>query len=467
MSKKKPYVLEKVPILDFAAEGVSIAKIEGKVYFVKKAVPGDVADIRIYRDKKAYAEAEAIHIHSYSSKRQPSFCAHFGECGGCKWQHVQYAEQLQFKQQQVEEQFKRVGKFEFPEILPIVGSENTTYYRNKLEFSFSHKRWITQQEVDTNATIDERPALGFHIPGRFDKIMDINECFLQAEPSNHIRNFIREYAIDHQLSFYDIRKQEGLLRNMILRNNRKGDWMLIMVFGYADVALFESLLNAIQQKFPEIISLQYVVNTKLNDSISDLPVQLYTGEPYLLENLGDLTFRIQPKSFFQTNTAQAERLYQLTLDFASITPNDNVYDLYTGTGTIACYLARKAKHVTGIEYVEDAIVDAHANATMNGLANTSFYAGDMKQLFTQSLIEKHGVPDVIVTDPPRSGMHADVVEMLNQSGAKRIVYVSCNPATQARDIALMVAHYRVTKVQPVDMFPHTHHVENIVLLERK
>ncbi len=467
MGKKNPYIIEKVPISDFAAEGVSVAKPDGKVIFVKHAVPGDVADIRVYKDKRTYAEAEAINIHHYSDKRQPAFCKHFGECGGCKWQHVKYEEQLNFKYQQVVEQFKRVGKFNFPTPLPIIKSEKTIHYRNKLEFSFSNKRWITREESVSNNDFHQEPALGFHIPGRFDKILDIQTCYLQDDLSNLIRNFVRDYAIKNCLSFYDIRHQEGLLRNMILRNNRKGEWMVIMIFAHDDADEITKLMEALKLQFPSIVSLQYVVNTKKNDSIYDLPVRLYHGSPILTEQLQDLTFRIQPKSFFQTNTRQAEALYRKTLEMAALTENENVYDLYTGTGTIACFVSKHAKQVIGIEYVPDAIEDAKENARLNQLTNLHFYAGDMIDLLQPALFEKHGNPDVIITDPPRAGMHAGVVEMLNRSGAKRIVYVSCNPATQARDITLMNDYYRVEQVQPVDMFPHTHHVENIVLLVKK
>ena len=467
MGKKTPYIIEQVSILDFAAEGVSVARMDGKVYFVKNAVPGDVADIRVFRNKRAYAEAEAIKIHQYSDKRQDAFCEHFGQCGGCKWQQVKYEEQLQFKYQQVVEQFRRVGKFEFPDPLPILGSEKTSHYRNKLEFSFSNKRWITPQEAVSEKKLYDEPALGFHIPGRFDKILDIRTCYLQDNLSNEIRNFVRSFALTHHLSFYDIRRQEGLLRNMILRNNRKGEWMVIMIFGKDDRASISRLMDALQAQFPSIVSLQLVINTKKNDTIHDLPVELYHGKPIITEQLDDLTFRIQPKSFFQTNTQQAEVLYRKTREMAALTGNENVYDLYTGTGTIACFVARQARQVVGIEYVPDAIEDAKENARLNELSNLHFYAGDMKDLLTTTLFEKHGYPDVIITDPPRAGMHADVVEMLNRSGAQHIVYVSCNPATQARDIALMNDFYRVEKVQPVDMFPHTHHVENITLLVKK
>lgn len=467
MGKKTPYIIEKVTIADFAAEGVSVAKPDGKVIFVKHAVPGDVADIRVFRDKQAYAEAEAIQIHHYSDKRQPAFCQHFGECGGCKWQHVKYNEQANYKYQQVVEQFKRMGKFEFPTPLPILTSKQTIHYRNKLEFSFSNKRWITHDESVSNNQLHQEPALGFHIPGRFDKILNIQTCYLQDEISNQIRNFVRNYALTHRLSFYNIRRQEGLLRNMIMRNNRKGEWMVIMIFGYDDADEITKLMEALKVQFPSIVSLQYVINTKKNDSIHDLPVRLYHGSPILTEQLEDLIFRIQPKSFFQTNTLQAEALYRKTCEMAALTGNENVYDLYTGTGTIACFVAKHAKQVIGIEYVPDAIEDAKENARMNQLTNLHFYAGDMKDLLQPFLFEKHGNPDVIITDPPRAGMHADVVEMLNRSGAYRIVYVSCNPATQARDIALMNDYYRVEQVQPVDMFPHTHHVENIALLVKK
>ncbi|MCX7744079.1 MAG: 23S rRNA (uracil(1939)-C(5))-methyltransferase RlmD [Flavobacteriales bacterium] len=467
MGKKTPYIIEKVSIDDFAAEGVSVAKPEGKVIFVKNAVPGDVADLRIFRDKRSYAEAEAIHIHHYSDKRQQPFCEHFGECGGCKWQHVKYEEQLNFKYQQVVEQFKRVGKFEFPTPLPILKSKNTIHYRNKLEFSFSNKRWITRQESLSENTLHQEPALGFHISGRFDKILDIHTCYLQDDLSNHIRNFIRTYALKNRLTFFDIQQQEGFLRNMILRNNRNGEWMLIMIFGYNDLHEINKLMEALKAQFPSIVSLQYVINTKKNDSIHDLPVRLYHGSSILIEKLDDLTFRIQPKSFFQTNTLQAEILYRKTREMAALTGKENVYDLYTGTGTIACFLANHAKQVIGIEYVTDAIEDAKENAQLNQLENLHFYAGDMKDLLQPELFKKHGYPDVIITDPPRAGMHSDVVKMLNFSGANRIVYVSCNPATQARDISLMKDYYRIEQVQPIDMFPHTHHVENIVLLVKK
>lgn len=461
MMKKKPYIISSVQIEDFAAEGISIAKHEGKVIFVKNAVPGDVADIEIYKEKKNYAEASLARLIRPSDKRQEAFCTHFSVCGGCKWQNVQYAEQLAFKQKQVITQLTHIGKLTLPPVLPILASFATEQYRNKLEFSFSHKKWLTDLDAP------QGPALGFHIPGRFDKILDIKQCYLQPNQSNQIRNFVRQYAMDYQLSFFDIREQRGLLRNIIFRNNRLDEWMVILVIAADKVDAALELLNALSDTFPQIVSLQYVLNTKKNDAIHDLPVHLFKGQSILTETLDNLRFQIRPKSFFQTNTLQAEALYRAVRQLAQIQPYETVYDLYTGTGTIACFLAKQAHHVVGIEYVQDAIDDARQNAEINQITNTSFYAGDMKDIFNATLFEKHGRPDVIITDPPRAGMHSDVVEMLINSEASRIVYVSCNPATQARDLAMMTDTYTITAVQPVDMFPHTQHVENIVLLERK
>lgn len=465
MKKRTPYLIEGISIADFAAEGVSVARYDGKVIFVKSVVPGDVADIKVYREKKNYAEASLVRLIHPSAKRTQPFCLHFGQCGGCKWQHVLYNEQLLFKQKQVTEQLVHVGKLDILTPRPIMSSAKTTHYRNKLEFSFSHKKWLTQEEMLQG--VIPQPALGFHVPGRFDKILDIQSCYLQDELSNQMRNFIRTYAITHQLSFYDIRQQEGLLRNVIFRNNRRGEWMIVLILGVDIPDMAIDMMKSLADAFPQIVSLHYVLNTKKNDSIHDLPVHLYKGMPFLTEMIDNLTFQIRPKSFFQTNTLQAELLYQAVSNLADIRNDETVYDLYTGTGTIACYVARRAKHVVGVEYVQDAIDDACENAKLNGIANISFYAGDMKDVFTPTLFEKHGKPDVVITDPPRAGMHAGVIHILNQSGASRIVYVSCNPATQARDLSFLTQYYHIEAVQPVDMFPHSHHVENIVLLTKK
>ena len=469
--KRKPLpILTDILITDVAAEGKAIAKVDNLVIFVPYVVPGDVVDLQIKRKKHSYAEAEAIAIKKYSELRAQAFCKHFGVCGGCKWQCLPYEEQLRFKQKQVWDNLTRIGKIELPEMMPILGSKHVARYRNKLEFGFSNKKWLTSEQVASGVQFDCMDAVGFHIPGAFDKILDIEECHLMDDINNRLRNGIRAYALAHGLTFFDLRQQTGLLRNMMLRTSATGEIMLLMQFcmrGADDEAQAKALLEHLHTSFPEVTSLLYVNNTKCNDTIGDLDVITFAGTPFIYETMEGLRFKVGPKSFYQTNTEQAYELYKVARDFAALTGDELVYDLYTGTGTIANFVARQAKQVVGIEYVPEAIEDAKVNAALNGLDNTLFYAGDMKDILTTGFIERHGKPDVIITDPPRAGMHADVVNAILFAAPRRIVYVSCNPATQARDLALLDADYRVTKVQPVDMFPQTHHVENVVCLERR
>ena len=469
--KRKPLpILTDILITDVAAEGKAIAKVDNLVIFVPYVVPGDVVDLQIKRKKHSYAEAEAIAIKKYSELRAQPFCKHFGVCGGCKWQCLPYEEQLRFKQKQVWDNLTRIGKIELPEMLPILGSKHVARYRNKLEFGFSNKKWLTSEQVASGVQFDCMDAVGFHIPGAFDKILDIEECHLMDDINNRLRNGIRAYALAHGLTFFDLRQQTGLLRNMMLRTSATGEIMLLMQFcmrGADDEAQAKALLEHLHATFPEVASLLYVNNTKCNDTIGDLDVITFAGTPFIYETMEGLRFKVGPKSFYQTNTEQAYELYKVARDFAALTGDELVYDLYTGTGTIANFVARQARQVVGIEYVPEAIEDAKVNAELNGLDNTLFYAGDMKDILTTGFIERHGKPDVIITDPPRAGMHADVVNAILFAAPRRIVYVSCNPATQARDLALLDADYRVTKVQPVDMFPQTHHVENVVCLERR
>ena len=469
--KRKPLpILTDILITDVAAEGKAIAKVDNLVIFVPYVVPGDVVDLQIKRKKHSYAEAEAIAIKKYSELRAKPFCKHFGVCGGCKWQCLPYEEQLRFKQKQVADNLTRIGKIELPEMMPILGSKHVARYRNKLEFGFSNKKWLTSEQVASGVQFDCMDAVGFHIPGAFDKILDIEECHLMDDINNRLRNGIRAYALAHGLTFFDLRQQTGLLRNMMLRTSATGEIMLLMQFcmrGADDEAQAKALMEHLHTIFPEVTSLLYVNNTKCNDTIGDLDVQTYAGTPFIYETMEGLRFKVGPKSFYQTNTEQAYELYKVARNFAALTGDELVYDLYTGTGTIANFVARQARQVVGIEYVPEAIEDAKVNAALNGLDNTLFYAGDMKDILTTGFIERHGKPDVIITDPPRAGMHADVVNAILFAAPRRIVYVSCNPATQARDLALLDADYRVTKVQPVDMFPQTHHVENVVCLERR
>ena len=469
--KRKPLpILTDILITDVAAEGKAIAKVDNLVIFVPYVVPGDVVDLQIKRKKHSYAEAEAIALKKPSELRAKPFCKHFGVCGGCKWQCLPYEEQLRFKQKQVWDTLTRIGKIELPEMMPILGSKHVAHYRNKLEFGFSNKKWLTSEQVASGVQFDCMDAVGFHIPGAFDKILDIEECHLMDDINNRLRNGIRAYALAHGLTFFDLRQQTGLLRNMMLRTSATGEIMLLMQFcmrGADDEAQAKALLEHLHATFPEVTSLLYVNNTKCNDTIGDLDVQTFAGTPFIYETMEGLRFKVGPKSFYQTNTEQAYELYKVARNFAALTGDELVYDLYTGTGTIANFVARQARQVVGIEYVPEAIEDAKVNAELNGLDNTLFYAGDMKDILTTGFIERHGKPDVIITDPPRAGMHADVVNAILFAAPRRIVYVSCNPATQARDLALLDADYRVTKVQPVDMFPQTHHVENVVWLERR
>jgi 23S rRNA (uracil1939-C5)-methyltransferase len=465
--KKELPVLEKVRIADIGAEGNAIARVDNMVVFVPMLIPGDVVDIRVVKKRKKYLEGRVIKFHEYSPDRIEPRCIHFGICGGCKWQHLPYPLQLMHKEKQVRDSLVRIGKTELPEIEPIIGSEQVYLYRNKLEFTFSDKRWLTAEEVSSSAEFGKEDGLGFHIPGLFDKVLDIVECHLQPDPSNQIRNSVKTYALKNGMTFFDLREQRGFLRNLIVRNNLKGDVMVILVFFYEDAEKRRELLDHIAAEFPQVTSLMYVVNSKKNDSLGDQEPVLYRGDDHLIEYLDGLKFRIGPKSFYQTNTRQALVLYQKALEFAELTGNEVVYDLYTGTGTIANFIAKHAGRVIGIEYVEEAVRDARVNSEINNIGNTRFFAGDMKDVLSEKLVAENGRPDVIITDPPRAGMHEDVVNVILMAAPEKIVYVSCNPSTQARDINLLSVDYEVKRVQPVDMFPHTHHVENVVLLKRR
>jgi 23S rRNA (uracil1939-C5)-methyltransferase len=471
MRKKKPLpILENVTITDVAAEGKALARINNMVVFVPWAVPGDVVNLQVTRKKHSFCEARITEFVERSPLRIEPRCTHFGICGGCKWQNMPYSEQLKAKQKQVHDQLSRIGKVELPEFRPILGSVKTFEYRNKLEFGFSNKRWLTEQEVQAGTEIKDKNAVGFHITGAFDKIYPIETCHLMEPLQNDIRNAIRDYALEHNLSFYDLRNQHGLLRDMILRNSNTGEWMLIMQFRFdeeGDEQRAEQLLQYVADTFPQITSLLYVNNQKCNDTFNDLEVKTFKGNDHIFELMEDLRFKVGPKSFYQTNTEQAYHLYSVAREFAGLTGSELVYDLYTGTGTIANFVARRARQVIGIEYVPEAISDAKVNSEINGIGNTKFFAGDMKDLLTEDFVNLHGRPDVIITDPPRAGMHPDVIDVILRAAPKRIVYVSCNPATQARDLQLMDADYKVAEVQPVDMFPHTPHVENVVLLTKR
>ncbi len=469
--KRKPFpVLENIEITDVAAEGKAIAKVDNMVVFVPYVVPGDVVDLQIRRKKHSYAEAEAVRFHKYSPKRTEPFCKHFGVCGGCKWQCLPYEEQLYYKQKQVTDNLTRIGKVALPEVSPILGSKHVRQYRNKLEFGFSNKRWLTTEEVASGKEFDVMDAVGFHIPGAFDKILDIDECHLMDDVNNRLRNGIREYALSNGLTFYDIRGGHGLLRNMMIRTSATSEVMLLLQFCIRtdeEQAQADGVLQYVSQSFPEVTSLLWVNNLKCNDTIGDLDIHTYAGTDFIYETMEDLRFKVGPKSFYQTNTEQAYELYKVARNFAGLTGNELVYDLYTGTGTIANFVAHQARQVVGIEYVPEAIEDAKENSRLNHIDNTLFYAGDMKDILNEDFINRHGRPDVIITDPPRAGMHTDVVNTILFAAPKRIVYVSCNPATQARDLQLLDKDYEVAAVQPVDMFPQTHHVENVVLLNRR
>ncbi|MBR3907907.1 MAG: 23S rRNA (uracil(1939)-C(5))-methyltransferase RlmD [Bacteroidaceae bacterium] len=468
--KKELPLLEKIEITGVAAEGKALARVNDLVVFVPYVVPGDVVDLQVKRKKHSYAEAEAVKFYEYSQERSEPFCKHYGVCGGCKWQCLAYEHQLKYKQQQVVDVLTRIGKVELPEVMPILGSEKTREYRNKLEFTFSDKRWLTWDEVAQNVQYDNMNALGFHIPGAFDKVLDIQECALMDGLNNRLRNGIRDFANREGIPFYNLRSHSGVLRSMMLRTSTTGEVMLLLqarVESDSDKVALEKVLQYVASEFPEVTSLLYVVNNKCNDTFGDLEVVTYKGTDVIYEEMEGLRFKVGPKSFYQTNSGQAYNLYKVARDFAALTGEEVVYDLYTGTGTIANFVAAKAKKVVGVEYVEDAIIDARVNAGLNGFDNLAFFAGDMKDILTRDFINEHGRPDVIITDPPRAGMHEDVISTILFAAPKRIVYVSCNPATQARDLQLLDVDYKVMAVQPVDMFPHTHHVENVVLLERR
>ncbi|WP_431124614.1 23S rRNA (uracil(1939)-C(5))-methyltransferase RlmD [Flagellimonas flava] len=463
--KKSRQTFEHVEVVDAGAKGKSVGKApDGRVIFLSNAVPGDVVDVMTTRKRKAYFEGVATNFHQRSAKRTDPQCEHFGVCGGCKWQHMAYEHQLFYKQKEVENNLQRIGGVELPETMPILGSEKQYFYRNKMEFSFSSSRWLTEQEINSQEEITDRNALGFHIPGMWDKILDINKCHLQENPSNAIRTAIRQFAVENGLPFFNPRTQEGLLRTLMLRTSSIGEVMVLIQFFEDNKEQRELLLNFLMEEFPEITSLLYVINQKPNDTIYDQDVVCFSGRDHIFEEMEGLKFKINAKSFYQTNSEQAYELYKVTRDFAGLTGKELVYDLYTGTGTIAQFVSKKAKKVIGVESVPEAIEDAKNNALGNDISNVEFYVGDMKNVFTTEFIEQHGQPDVIITDPPRDGMHKQVVEQLLQVAAQRIVYVSCNSATQARDLALLDEKYQVIKVQPVDMFPQTHHVENVVLL---
>lgn len=472
MSRKKKSlpVLENITITDYAAEGKALARVNELVVFVPFAVPGDVVDLQVRRKKHSYCEAEIIRFIKYSERRVKPFCQHFGICGGCKWQNIPYDEQLRMKQKQVYDQLTRIGKVNLPEFNQILGSVKTQGYRNKLEFGCSNRRWLTQDEIASGSDFTQMNAVGFHITGAFDKILPIEKCWLMDDLQNKIRNAIRDYAYEHDIVFYDIRKQCGLLRDIMVRNSDTGEWMVLIQFHYEkdeDEVIAKNLLQHIADGFPEITSLLYVNNQKGNDTFNDLNIEVFKGNDYIYETMDGLTFKVGAKSFYQTNTKQAYHLYSVVRDFANLTGNELVYDLYTGTGTIANFVSRYAKRVIGIEYVPEAIEDAKINSEINNISNTLFFAGDMKDILTESFISENGTPDIIITDPPRAGMHPDVVQTIIKTAPKRIVYVSCNPATQARDLSLLDDLYEVVAVQPVDMFPHTPHVENVVLLNRR
>lgn len=468
--KGKHPLLTNIEVTDIAAEGKAIAKVNEMVVFISGAIPGDIVDVQINRKRKNYREGYPVFFHKYSEKRINPECSHFGTCGGCTWQNLPYTDQLYYKTKQVADNLKRIGKVEIEgKVLPILPSENTFNYRNKLEYTFSAKRWVYKTEFIDGALPESLclKGLGFHIPGMFDKVLDIEKCHLQKDPSNRIRIEIKNFALANEMDFFDLREQTGFLRNIIIRTTENNGNMLIVVFHYEQTEKRTLLLNYIKESFPEITSLYYIINQKKNDSISDQEPVLYHGEPFIEESIGTIKFRIGPKSFFQTNTKQAEALYNTTADFAGLSGNEIVYDLYTGTGTIANYIAAKAKKVVGVEYIEEAIADAKINSGLNNIENTSFFAGDMKDIFTENFIADNGAPDVVILDPPRAGIHQNVVDVLLKIQPSKIVYVSCNPATQARDIMLLSALYEMVKSQPVDMFPHTHHVENVALLVRK
>ncbi len=462
---KKPLLLN-IEVTGVAAEGKAICRVDDRVVFVNGAVPGDIVDIQVTKKRSSYYEGDAIAFHKYSDIRVKPFCKHFGVCGGCKWQNMPYEKQLEFKANEVLNNLKRIGKVELPEQMPILASAKNQKYRNKLEFTFSNKRWLTKEQLQSGEGLGQ-PGLGFHIPGLFDKVVDLDECLLQHDPSDAIRLWVRNYAIANNLEFFDLRLQEGFLRNLTIRTASTGDLMVLLSFYREDKVAREKLLSELLKAFPQITSLMYVINPKANDTIGDLDVQTFAGNDHIMEEMEGIKFKVGPKSFYQTNSEQAYELYKVARDFADLKGDEVVYDLYTGTGTIANFVARKCQKVVGIEYVPEAIEDAKVNSRINGIENTLFYAGDMKDVLSMDFIAKHGVPEVMIVDPPRAGMHEDVIKVILAASPRRIVYVSCNSATQARDINMLDAEYKVTKMQPVDMFPHTHHVESVVCLERR
>lgn len=472
--KKGPLpFFEKVEIIDAGAEGKAVARVDNRVIFVAYGVPGDVVDIKVVAKKKSFFEAKIVNFHKYSEFRTEPVCGHFGLCGGCRWQNMSYEKQLYFKQKQVKDHFERIGKFSYPEIRPILGSDDVYFYRNKLEYTFSNRKWFTGERPESGLNLNTN-GLGFHLPGMFDRIIDIEKCYLQAEPTNAIRLAVRDYALENSLSFYDVKTWEGLLRNLIIRNTLTGQLMVIMVFKDDEPVIIDGLMNFLQEKFPEITSLMYVINPKRNDDISDQEVRLFHGNPFMTEELPafnpadqNLKFKIAPQSFFQVNVKQAAKLYRIAAEMADFRGHETVYDLYSGTGTIACYISKYVKKVVGLEYIESAVMDSFSNASLNNIENASFFTGDIAKELNREFFERNGFPDVIITDPPRSGMHEKVVQQILSAAPGKVVYISCNPATQARDIQLMSEMYEVKAVQPVDMFPHTQHVENVALLVLK
>ena len=466
--RNKNKLFEAVEVIDAGAKGKSIAKSpEGKVIFINNAVPGDIVDVQTTKKRKAWYQGTAVNFHKLSNKRVEPVCQHFGTCGGCKWQFMDYRYQLEYKQREVENNLRRLGDLVLPEVNSILGSAEIYFYRNKMEFSFSDSRWLTIDEIQSGQDIENKNALGFHIPGMWDKILDIKKCHLQEDPSNAIRNFVKEFAVKNELDFFNARSQKGLLRTLMIRTSSTGEIMVLVQFFREETQNRELLLNAIAEEFPEITSLQYVINSKANDTIYDQEVICFKGRDHIFEEMEGLKFKINAKSFYQTNSAQAYELYKVTRDFAQLTGDELVFDLYTGTGTIAQFVSKNAGKVIGVEAVPEAIEDARENAKRNGITNTEFYVGDMRKVFNANFIKTHGIPDVLITDPPRDGMHKDVVAQIIAILPKRIVYVSCNSATQARDLALLDEHYKISRVQPVDMFPQTHHVENVVCLEKR
>ena len=466
--KNRKQIFTNLEVIDAGAKGKTIAKApDGKVVFLPNAVPGDVIDVQTFKKRKAYYEGKAIVFHKLSDKRTEPKCEHFGTCGGCKWQHMSYDNQLFYKQKEVTNNLTRIGHIELPEVTPILGSVNQYFYRNKMEFSFSDSRWLTLEEINSDEDLGNKNALGFHIPGMWDKILDVKKCWLQEDPSNAIRNEVKQFALDNELKFFNTRQQSGLLRTLMIRTTSTGEIMVLVQFFKEDATKRELLLNHLVSTFPEITSLQYVINEKANDTIYDQEVICHHGRDHIFEEMEGLKFKINAKSFYQTNSEQAYELYKITRNFAGLTGNELVYDLYTGTGTIAQFIAKQAKKVVGVEAVPDAIIAAKENAQLNNIENVAFYVGDMKHVFNKEFIDTHGQPEVIITDPPRDGMHKDVVNQILNISPEKIVYVSCNSATQARDLALMDAMYKVVKSQAVDMFPQTHHVENVVLLVKR